>query len=155
MKSEQRDYRMNNAIVEPKLSTQLMECERLVTRMGVVFKPGSISPPNICVPSHLYHNRNTFPLRLDAKKTSFSRGRCTSKVCSLPSRLREKMKSSIFKGTLGCDDTDFSRVYPFFTILVGHYNISDLIMVLFTGQGTSAIAQFKKFDPTFEKQHHI
>lgn len=28
-------------------------------------------------------------------------------------------------------------------------------MVLLTAQGTSAIAHFKKFDPTFEKQHHI
>ena len=49
-----------------------MECERLVMRMGVALKPGSISPPNVCAPSlHLYHNRNTFPLRLDAKKTFF------------------------------------------------------------------------------------
>jgi len=95
-----------------------MESERLVMRMGVALKPGSFSPPNVCAPSlHLYHNRNTFPLRLDANKTFFfSRGRCTSKVCSLPYRLREKMNSSVLKGTLGFDDTDLSRVYPFFTV---------------------------------------
>ena len=109
----------------------------------------------------------------------FSRGRCTSKVCSLPYRLREKMNSSVLKGTLGFDDTDLSRVYPFFTVFClfvclfvcfggvllfycccclfvwQHYNFSDLVMVLLTAQGTSAIAHFKKFDPTFEKQHHI
>jgi len=63
---------VNNAAVGPKLDTLLPEGDTVVIKMGVVLKPGVISPPKACTPSpHLCNDRDTVSVGLDVKKIFF------------------------------------------------------------------------------------
>ena len=71
-KLERREDQVNNAAVGPKLDTLLPEGDTVVIKMGVVLKPGVISPPKACTPSpHLCNDRDTVSVGLDVKKIFF------------------------------------------------------------------------------------
>lgn len=65
MKSEPREDQLNNAVVGPKLDTHLPEGNMVVMKIGIVLKPGNISPSKAHTTSpYLCHDMDTVSVGL-------------------------------------------------------------------------------------------